>query len=158
MARTTRKSMSNLPKLSLQWQKRRSGEDCLKKPSKVVPKSFKERLGRPPGALSRPFWPLLGRSWDALGRFCAAPGASWEPLGASWEPLGSLLGCLGASWEPHEASWERLGSLLGALGSVLGTRLERVLEAFSRHLGAVWMVFWSLGSVFEAISCNIEKP
>ena len=54
-----------------------------------------------------------------------------------------------------------LRGILGRLGGVLGAsweRLERVLEAFWRHLGALWMVFRSFGSVFEAISCNIEKP
>ena len=36
--------------------------------------------------------------------------------------------------------------------------MDRVLGAFWMHLGALWIVFWNLGSVFEAISCNIEKP
>ena len=70
---------------------------------------------------------LLRGLGGVILRILEAPKRILGPLGALLGPLGRLLG----------ASWERLGSILEVINLV---RLGDILE-----------VFWSLGSVFEAI-------
>ena len=73
--------------------------------------------------------------------FC--PRAPQErPKSAQERPRARQESEAGAQDASKKGSWEALGRILGVSW---------------RHLGAVWELCWSSGSVFEAIDRNIEK-
>ena len=105
-----------LPKTSLHRSTRWSGEGCLKKASKVVPKSSQERLGGPPGVLSRPFWALLGVLGTLLGGLGThVGGQKIEKAGKSWLQAGSS-----SEFLENLFNFGSFGALQGPPGSLQG--------------------------------------
>ena len=89
----------------------------LSKYSQKPSRSLQEALRRPLGdvlganfALLARSWPLLERSWDALGTLL---GRSWDALGRAWALLAAL-----------ERSWDRFGMLLARFRDLQGLILS----------------------------------